>query len=193
MVFPDDEELAGVAHRTVSTGDDADDQNESEIVYGRSTQDEQGQKNKEYSEGRVKRARHSLQNARIYHVFESAATTSGLVFADAIEDHDSVVDAVTHDGEHACDKQSIYLDSGCPTQDRENAHHHQNVVYHGDNGAGTPAQRVRHLAESERDIEQDTDRSHNHGDNGAAGSRCGYGGRDARKVCLSGRGIKLGV
>ena len=44
-------------------------------------------------------------------------------------------------------------------QDSENAKHNQNVMQHGNDGRGTVANRMRHLAEGECDVEENGDRS----------------------------------
>ena len=86
---------------------------------------------------------------------ERLAGVAGLVLADAVEDHDRVVDAEADDGQHRGHEQGVDLDVEERPEDREDADDHDHVVEQRDERGHAELD----VAEPVGDPEQDAERA----------------------------------
>ena len=93
-----------------------------------------------------------LREARVHDFVEGDARVRADVFADAVEDDDSVVDAEADDGEEAGDEHAVDLRAEELAEDGEGAEDEDGVVQGGDDGGDAVAVGLWHVAERHGDI-----------------------------------------
>jgi hypothetical protein len=166
FIFPDYQQGAGIADRAVGTGNYTDEQHEDEIMYGGTSQQEQGKEDESDGEGGIQRPDKGFVDAEIDNLLEFLVGAFGHVFPDAVEDHDSVVHAVTGNSQHAGDKQRIDLNTEAQPRMENMPATTSRSCNKGDDRTDPPARGSGHLAERVRDIQHNENSRDNNRDDG---------------------------
>ena len=191
-VLPDHQERAGNEDGGVGPGDDADQHRQDKVADGDAAEEEERRQREDDGEARVDRAVHGLQDAVVHHALEGLVGILDHVLAHPVKDDDGVVDREADGpGQQRGEEEGVDLDVEEHAQDGKEAHHHQDVVDQGQDGAHAEAERVRHLAECPRDVEQDAQAGQRHGDLGSLRDLLADSGADGLEAQL-GVGAQLG-